>query len=90
MILNIFDQNVRSIVNTLGLILKQLIYRCKCQNTKVSMPMYRNEVELYERYKYYYAKQSDKVGFHNNIWKIKYQTCEFNITEYISRYIDKM
>ena len=60
----------KNIINTLALVLKQFIYWCKCQNVKASFQMYVNEIRLHEQYEYNYAKQNNKVGFHQTNGRI--------------------
>ena len=40
------------LINVLALILKQLIYRCKCQKTNISLALYMRKVELTKRTPY--------------------------------------
>ena len=70
-IVNTFVEPTKHIVNFLGLILKQLIYRYNCKEEKLRFEDFLNEVGWCEQAEYYKAKVNNKVAFHNDKWGIK-------------------
>ena len=87
-ILNNFVSDPKNIVNVLGLVLKQLIYRCKCRKTKVDFTMFINESKLHVHSEYIHAKQNNKVGYHQEKWGENTQNNDLN--EYILVHILSM
>ena len=72
-VLNDFVPRTNSIVNLLGLVMKQCVYRCRCQNNMPNIYGYNNEVEFIEETEFFYAKNTNKIAYHdkNGINKVK-------------------
>ena len=89
-VMNNFIGNPKNIINVLALILKQLIYRCKCQNTKICFAMFIKEMAQHERAEYVYAVQNNKIGFHLKKWSNHERSQYQEINEYVIAHINKM
>ena len=82
------------ITNTLVLIGKQLIYRCKCQGSHVTYEQFFSEVQAYRGIEKYNAMKNNKVAFHQDKWSIiedHTNACNSNnINTYVHQYIASM
>ena len=58
-----------SIANLYCLVLKQMIYRKKCENKKLTNNQFINEIDRIEKIEYYNTVHTSKVKFHMNKWK---------------------
>ena len=88
-ILNNFLSDPRNILNTYGLILKQIIYRCKCQGEKIAFAKYLSEVKVIESYERYGARVTNKLEIHNVKWGNS-RSETGNLNSYVSAYINRM
>ena len=86
---NLFIGKPKSAINTLGLIMKQLIYRCKCLGERISFGRYINEVQLIKSIELHNARKSNQVGTHQHKWDDKSST-NVMLNTYIAQYINNM
>ena len=68
-ILNDFVTRPGHIINLLGLIPKQLIYRKKCEGKLLTFNHYLNEIALVENIEKYNATIANKVMYHDMKWQ---------------------
>ena len=86
---NRFISNSKNIINGLGLILKQLIYRCKCQKVKITFAMFLSEIQVIRNIELQNARKQGKVEMHYRKWEEKNDVSQ-NFEDYIADYIRQM
>ena len=67
-ICNTFVPCPQSVVNLLGLVLKQIIYHYKCKHKLMNFTMFIKEIEIIEQIEFYNAYVNNKVVIHKAKW----------------------
>ena len=67
-ITNLVHENPAHVCNFLVLVVKQLIYRMKCQNKPLLFEVVRNEIYLVHKIEEYNAKRKNLIRKHNKKW----------------------
>ena len=68
-LLSMLTLPIKSIWNFLSVVIKQYLYRCKCQGIKPTVPMIESEIELQERIYRTMAARQDKSDAHIKRWQ---------------------
>ena len=67
-ILNDFSATKIHVINFIGIVLKQYIYRCRCENKKPSWRRFEDEIELLYKIEESIAINECKLAQHRNRW----------------------
>ena len=58
----------KHIVNFVLVVMKQYLYRCRCNNTKPHVKAFENEIYYIQRLELFNAKNENKVTSHTKRW----------------------
>ena len=67
-ILGNIAENPFHIINFMCIIAKQLVYRCRCMNTKFSITLFKQEMESIYDMELFNSKWNNKLGIHVRRW----------------------
>ena len=91
-LLNKIHSGSKHVANFICLIVKQSIYRFKCQNKTLTLCKIKYEIQTTEMIELYSAIKNNKVSIHNKKWKSIKSTDNnsFNSKEIVRKYIRSM
>ena len=69
-VLNTFTNRPGSLINLMGLVLKQLIFRYKCLGKKISYRIFKHELEFIEKIKLYKTRLTNRFDTHQRKWEV--------------------